>query len=100
MIWQRIEKAMESGEWRLAEYLGRSLSNSDQVWLKTLGKQQSRTGACPRTRQVQRIHPYRGPYFLMQCASWLGWDGLEGSDPGATSRTAIRSDDTQVRRTN
>ena len=34
MNWQRIEKAMEAGEWRLAEYLGRDLSEADQVWIK------------------------------------------------------------------
>ena len=31
LVWQRIALAMEAGQWRLAKYLGRTLSDRDRV---------------------------------------------------------------------
>jgi soluble lytic murein transglycosylase len=75
--WRRIEKAMEAGEWRLAEYLGRSLSDTDRVWLKRWVRLY-RTPA--RADQVDRFsspHPYREAMLSHAVRRLARWDGPE-----------------------
>ena len=99
MIWQRIEKAMESGEWRLAEYLGRSLSNSDQVWLK---RWVSLYRAPAHAREHDRFgesHPYREAMLSHAVRQLARWDGLEGLTLWRDIKDRYPFDEAQVRRT-
>ncbi|HOP16717.1 MAG: transglycosylase SLT domain-containing protein [Chromatiaceae bacterium] len=78
MTWQRIEKAMESGEWRLAEYLGRSLSNSDQVWLKRWVSLYRTPAHAREHERFSEAHPYREAMLSHAVRQLARWDGLEG----------------------
>lgn len=78
MIWQRIEKAMESGEWRLAEYLGRSLSNSDQVWLKRWVSLYRTPAHAREHERFSETHPYREAMLSHAVRQLARRDGLEG----------------------
>jgi len=77
MNWRRIEKAMDAGQWRLAEYLGKSLSNNDRVWLKRWVRLY-RTPA--RADQIDRFsspHPYREAMLSHAVRRLARWDGLK-----------------------
>jgi soluble lytic murein transglycosylase len=59
MNWRRIEKAMEAGQWRLAEYLGRDLSNTDRVWLKRWIRLYRKPARADQVERFSTAHPYR-----------------------------------------
>ena len=45
--------------------------NSDQVWLKLLGKFVARRRMPANTTGSARSHPYREVMLSMRCANWL-----------------------------
>ena len=77
MNWARIEKAMEAGQWRLAEYLGRGLSNSDQVWLKRWVRLYRNPRHADQVDRFSSPHPYREAMLSHAVRRLARWDGLE-----------------------
>jgi soluble lytic murein transglycosylase len=77
MNWARIEKAMEAGQWRLAEYLGRGLSNSDQVWLKRWVRLYRNPRRADQPDRFSAPHPYREAMLSHAVRRLARWDGLE-----------------------
>jgi len=76
LVWQRIEKAMEAGEWRLAEYLGRSLSDADQVWLKRWVRLYRNPERAGETDRYGAAHPYREAMLSHAVRRLARWDGM------------------------
>ena len=77
MVWQRVEKAIDAGETRLADYLARSLSKPDRAWVKqwiALFKSPDRAGELERFREA---HPYREAMLAFAVRRKARWDGLE-----------------------
>ena len=99
MTWQRIEKAMESGEWRLAEYLGRSLSNSDQVWLKRWVSLYRAPAHAREHDRFSESHPYREVMLSHAVRQLARWDGLEGLTLWRDIKDRYPFNEAQVRRT-
>ena len=80
ITWQRIEKAMEVGEWRLARYLGRTLTPADQVWLERWISLY-RTPAKARGKAAfSTSHPYREVMLSQAVRRQARWDGLKALD--------------------
>jgi soluble lytic murein transglycosylase len=80
MIWQRIDKAMEASEWRLAKYLGRTLSDTDRVWLKRwIDLHRNPDGADDSGRFAQP-HPYREAMLSHAVRRLARWDGPEARE--------------------
>ena len=77
MNWQRIEKAMEAGEWRLAEYLGRGLSNADKVWLKRWVRLHRTPRHAADIQRFDKAHPYRETMLSHAVRRLARWDGFE-----------------------
>jgi len=80
LTWQRIELAMEAGEWRLAEYLGRKLPNSERVWLKRWTRLYRNPRHVTEHKRYQDPHPYREAmlsHAVLRLARWDGLDALE-----------------------
>ena len=75
--WRRIEKAMEAGEWRLAEYLGRGLSNADQVWLKRWVRLYRNPAHAGDKDRFATPHPYREAMLSHAVRRLARFDGLE-----------------------
>jgi len=76
LVWQRIEMAMEAGEWRLAEYLGRDLSNADQVWLKRWVRLYRTPERAGETDRYGTKHPYREAMLSHAVRRLARWDGM------------------------
>lgn len=57
--WQRIELALEARQWRLAQYLGKPLSNRDTVWLKRWIRLHRNPRNLQREQDFLSKHPYR-----------------------------------------
>jgi len=77
LTWQRIEKAMEAGQWKLAKYLGRGLSNADQAWVKrwiTLFRDPQRA---ERPDNVGQAHPYRTAMLAQVTRRLARWNGAK-----------------------
>lgn len=77
MNWSRIEKAMEAGEWRLAEYLGRSLSNTGQVWLKRWVRLHRKPEFAREADRFSSAHPYRESMLAHAVRRLARWDGAQ-----------------------
>ena len=77
MVWKRIEKAMEAGEWRLAEYLGRDLSNADQVWLKRWVRLLRTPDRADDVDRFSSPHPYREAMLSHAVRRLARWDGTK-----------------------
>jgi soluble lytic murein transglycosylase len=59
LTWQRIELALEAGQWRLAQYLGKKLGNRDTVWLKRWIRVHRNPKNVLRHKDFRQQHPYR-----------------------------------------
>ncbi len=75
MIWQRIEKAMEANEWRLAQYLGRTLSDTDRVWLKRWIDLYRNPDGADDSGRFEQAHPYREAMLSHAVRRLARWDG-------------------------
>jgi soluble lytic murein transglycosylase len=77
LVWRRIEKAMEAGEWRLANYLGRYLSNTDQAWVKRWILLHRNPERAAQTEQFHTTHPYREAMLSHAVRRLARWDGTQ-----------------------
>ena len=77
ITWQRIEKAMLAGQWRLAEYLGKPLSDKDQVWLKRWVRLHRNPREAHDHHRYRAAHPYREAMLAQATRRLARWDGLE-----------------------
>lgn len=75
-IWQRIEKAMAAGQWRLANYLGRPLSNRDKVWVKRWIRLYKNPASADEHKRFSKQHPYRETMLAQAVRRLARWDGL------------------------
>jgi len=77
LTWKRINLAMEAGQWRLARYLGKSLSNKDNVWLKRWIRIHQNPKAVLRVQDFSKTHPYREIMLSHAIRRMARFDGLE-----------------------
>ena len=99
MIWQRIEKAMEANEWRLAKYLGRTLSDTDRVWLKRwIALHRSPDGANNDGR-FEQAHPYREAMLSHATRRLARWDGPAARELWQRIRPRYAFTSEQIQRT-
>ena len=99
LVWQRIEKAMEAGEWRLAEYLGRDLSNADQVWLKRWVRLHRTPALAGETERYDAAHPYREAMLSHAVRRLARWDGMQALQLWQNIKPRYPFSRAQIRRT-
>jgi soluble lytic murein transglycosylase len=99
LTWRRIEKAMEAGEWRLAEYLGRSLSDADRVWLKRWVRLYRKPARAGETDRYDTPHPYREAMLSHAVRRLARWDGLEALGLWQDIKRRYPFSEDQIRRT-
>ena len=99
MIWRRIEKAMEAGQWRLAEYLGRDLSNADRVWLKRWVRLYRKPERADQVERFSTAHPYREAMLSHAVRRMVRWEPLEALDLWHTIKPRYPFSQSQIRRT-
>lgn len=76
MVWQRIELAMAAGQTRLADYLGRSLSDGDRSWVaKWIALYRNPSQLADRQRFADP-HPYRETMLAQAMRRQARLDGL------------------------
>jgi len=80
LTWQRIELAMEKGQWRLARYLGKKLGNKDRVWMKRWVRIHSNPRDVLRAKDYVQTHPYREKMLAYGARRMARFDGLEALD--------------------
>ena len=98
-IWQRIALAMEAGEWRLAEYLGRPLSNTDQVWLKRWVRLYRNPASAAEAQRFDKPHRYRETMLSQAVRRLARWDGLKALELWQDIKPRYPFDAEQIRRT-
>lgn len=76
--WQRIALAMEKGEWRLARYIGKPLSNDDRVWLSRWIRLYKSPRDALRHQDFTQAHPYREAMLSQAARRLAAFDGEEG----------------------
>ncbi len=99
LTWQRIELAMEAGQWRLAEYLGRDLSATDRVWLKRWIRLHRKPARADQVERFADPHPYREAMLSHAVRRLARWDGLEALELWQTIKSRYPFSPAQVRRT-
>ena len=99
MNWRRIEKAMEAGQWRLAEYLGRDLSNADRVWLKRWIRLYRKPERADQVERFSTAHPYREAMLSHAVRRMVRWEPLEALDLWHTIKPRYPFSQSQIRRT-
>ena len=75
LTWQRIELAMEEGQWRLARYLGKKLGNRDNVWLRRWVRIHRNPRNLLRHKDYANTHPYRETMLAHGVRRMAGLDG-------------------------
>ena len=99
LIWQRIAKAMEAGQWRLAKYLGRSLSNHDRVWVNRWIRLYKSPDAAGEEKRYDKAHPYREAMLSQAVRRLARWDGMRALRLWQKIKPRYQFDAGQVRRT-
>ena len=99
MNWRRIEKAMEKGQWRLAEYLGRDLSNTDRVWLKRWIRLYRKPARADQVERFAAPHPYREAMLSHAVRRMARWQPLEALDLWQTIKPRYPFSEPQIKRT-
>lgn len=99
MSWKRIEKAMEAGQWRLAEYLARQLSNTDRVWVKRWVRLYRNPRHADDIDRYKAKHPYREAMLSHAVRRLARWDGAEALQLWKKIQPRYPFSDDQIRRT-
>lgn len=99
MSWQRIEKAMEAGQWKLAEYLGRGLPSADQAWIKQWVKLYHNPRRATDLDGFGKPHPYREAMLAYATRRQARWDGLKAMEMWQTIKPRYPFSEAQVRET-
>jgi len=97
--WQRIEKAMEAGQWRLARYVGRGLPGDDRTWLDHWISLYKNPRLVAETERFAAPHAYREAMLAHSVRRLARWDGLEAMQLWQLTRPLFAFDGDQVRRT-
>ncbi|MDJ0740560.1 MAG: transglycosylase SLT domain-containing protein [Gammaproteobacteria bacterium] len=98
-VWQRIEKAMAAGQWRLADYLGRELSNRDRVWVKRWIRLHKSPDRATEKDRYRDAHPYRETMLAQAVRRLARWDGMRALGVWEQIRHRYPFTDSEVRRT-
>lgn len=77
MVWQRVAKAMEAGEPRLAEYLARSLPSHDRIWVKRWASLLRNPERAGHADEFNTAHPYREVMLSHAVRRLARWDGMQ-----------------------
>jgi soluble lytic murein transglycosylase len=77
LTWQRIELALEKGQWRLARYLGKKLGNQDTVWLQRWLRIHRNPRDILRHQDYTQQHPYREKMLAHTVRRMASFDGME-----------------------
>ncbi|MCG6965219.1 MAG: transglycosylase SLT domain-containing protein [Chromatiaceae bacterium] len=99
MIWGRIQKAMEAGELRLAEYLGRELPKADQAWVKRWVGLYRTPNRAREAAGFAGPHPYREVMLSHAVRRLARWDGLQALQLWQDIRPRYAFSEAQIRRT-
>ena len=99
LTWQRIALAMAAGEWRLAEYLGRKLSNTDRVWLKRWTRLHRNPRHVTEHQRYTEPHPYREAMLAHAVRRLARWDGKEAMYSWRSIKSRYSFDADEIRRT-
>ncbi len=99
MSWRRIELAMEAGQWRLANYLGRGLSDSDKTWVEHWIKLYQNPRLAADSARFSRPHPYREAMLSHAVRRLAVWDGVEAMALWQRLRPSFNFSPEQVERT-
>lgn len=99
MIWKRIEKAMAAGDWRLADYLGRDLSDRDKVWVKRWIRLYKNPESAGEHKRFTTPHPYRERMLVQAVRRLARWDGMRALDLWNDVKARYAFSDTLTRQT-
>lgn len=77
LTWQRIELAMEQGEWRLARYLGKKLDSNDNLWLSRWIRVHRSPRDVLRDGDFAKRHPFREKMLAHAVRRMAMFDGME-----------------------
>ena len=99
MIWQRIEKAMEAGQWRLARYLGRGLNEADRAWVKRWIALYQDPSLAAQPDRVGQAHPYREAMLSHATRRLARWNGAKALNLWHTIAPRYSFTDSQIQRT-
>jgi soluble lytic murein transglycosylase len=97
LVWKRIEKAMASGESGLANWLGRSLPDRDQVWVKRWVRLYQSPDSVTHPTRFSEPHPYRESMLVQAVRRLARWDGVRALGAWEQIRDRYPFDSDQVR---
>lgn len=98
--WQRIELAMEKGQWRLARYLGRDFAKkNDRDWLDRWIELYQNPRGVDDAQRFADAHPYRETILAFAIRRLARWDGLEAMQRWQTLKPRYDFSTTQISRT-
>jgi len=80
LSWQRIDLAMEAGQWRLARYLGKKLDKDDAAWLQRWIRVHRNARTVLRHQEYAEPHAYREKMLAHAVRRQARFDGLEALD--------------------
>jgi soluble lytic murein transglycosylase len=80
LSWQRIELAMEAGQWRLARYLGKKLDADDATWLQRWIRMHRNADAVLRHEEYAEAHAYREKMLAHAVRRMARFDGMQALD--------------------
>jgi soluble lytic murein transglycosylase len=99
LTWQRIEKAMLAGEWRLARYLKRSLPEREQVWADRWISLYQQPEQLFDQALFRDAHPYREAMLAHTVRRMARWNGETAMYNWQQIKPRYAFNDEQVRAT-
>ncbi|MCB1775394.1 MAG: transglycosylase SLT domain-containing protein, partial [Gammaproteobacteria bacterium] len=99
LTWQRIEKAMLAGEWRLAKYLKRTLPTSERAWVDRWVDLYQKPDQLFDRERFRQPHPYREAMLAHTIRRMARWDGETAMRNWQRIAPLYRFSDEQVRAT-
>lgn len=97
--WQRIALAMEAGQWKLANYLGRDFSKTDRAWLDRWIDLYRNPAKPIDLDRFDQAHPYREAMLAHAIRRWSGRDANAALRQWAALNRHLRFSPDQVKRT-
>jgi soluble lytic murein transglycosylase len=99
LTWQRIEKAMLAGEWRLARYLKRSLPAGEQAWVDRWISLYQQPDVLFDQALYRDSHPYREAMLAHTIRRMARWNGETAMHNWQQVKPRYEFNDEQVRAT-
>lgn len=78
LTWERIELAMDKGQWRLARYLGRKLAPQERIWVERWIRVHHKPSRVLDLKTFSASHPYRETILAYGARRQAKFDGLKG----------------------